>query len=37
MTGEVKTHDEGFGFIQPGDGGQEVTVHAIAVRIVRQV
>lgn len=33
MTGRVKSYDdiEGFGFIQPDDGGQDVLVNAIAV------
>jgi cold shock protein len=33
MMGKVKSYDgaEGFGFIQPDDGGQEVFVNAIAV------
>lgn len=33
MTGTVKSYDEaeGFGFIQPDDGGQEVFVNALAV------
>jgi cold shock protein len=33
MTGKVKSYDEaeGFGFIQPDDGGHDVLVNAIAL------